>query len=387
MRGVEPIMFNQNVQRHSFGITSLNEKARATPSVAAREYLEKKAVQEHLELIDRRAEKAEKVYEAQKSISKITQRKLTESQIVGVMNKLGQEGKSVIFKEILFELFNKSLYLDDDFKIQKESNLRELINQYVDKKGGYAFLESAFKLTKSPLLKNIISVCENIVTTVTRRKLQEIREGNTDINSIRFEMNDDEIEELNYEKEKISIDELADLVRKKVLTVIQDERSRQQREEELYSDLEKQALEEGLSVEEVAQKVIVKATPIEESTIFNSLHRHSFKEILRESVASITGNGALDDDDDETEFDIDTSIEDIMEDEYEEPTIKDITEDGSDEDFNEEFDTNEKSEDINLDLVLAECITKYTLMEMAYTIKLEDYTAEDLRRLSHKLLN
>ena len=43
--------------------------------------------------------------------------------------------------------------------------------------------------------------------------------------------------------------------------------------------------------------------------------------------------------------------------------------------------------DIDMDLILAEAITKYTLMELAYTIKLEDYSSETVRKISQKLLN
>jgi len=377
-------MFNRKVERHSFGIRELSEHSKVSTAVAAKQYMEKQALLEHLNQIEKSTDRSEKEYEAKQAMSRIASRKLLESQIPAVVNKLHKEGREIVLKEILFEMFAKSLYLDADFVVQNENNLRHLVNQYVDKNGGYALIENAYNRTKSLLLKNIMTVCENVASKVARRKLTEIRENNTDLNDIRFELNEEETEELNYEKEKVSIDELADLVKKKVLTVIQDEKARQQKEEEIYRDLEQQAADQGTTVEEVMRKAVIKSIPIEESTLFNSLFRHSYKEILTESVASITGNGYLMEDNEDND-EVNTDIHDIKEDEYQEPTVDDVTTD--DFEAEEEIDVNPDEMDINMDLILAESIAKYTLMEMAYTIKLEDYTTESIRKLSQKLLN
>lgn len=371
-------MFNANtkVVRHSFGIKDLSEHSRISQFAAANEYLKKKAVLEHCESIEKKAAVSEKEYETKKSIENVYMKKITEAQIPTLVNEVYKKGREVLFKQLLFEMFTKSLYLDEEFIIEQQDNLKDVIESYVNKNGGFSLLENAYKQTKSPLLKNMIQLCESIARKVSQRKLKEAQKDIDDVNLINFELNEEESQEFDYEKEKLGIDELADLVKSKVLTVIQDEKQRQAEEEELYRDLENEISEsEDKSVEESLKKMIIKDLPIEESTLFNSLFRHSYKEAL-EALNNVTDHDIYDDDDAE-EYDIDFDEKESKKSEFKGyETIDDEIDDHASDDI-----------DIDMDLILAEAITKYTLMELAYTIKLEDYSSETVRKISQKLLN
>ena len=172
-------MFNANtkVVRHSFGIKDLSEHSRISQFAAANEYLKKKAVLEHCESIEKKAVVSEKEYETKKSLENVYMKKITEAQIPTLVNEVYKKGREVLFKQLLFEMFTKSLYLDEGFIIEQQDNLKDVIESYVNKNGGFSLLENAYKQSKSPLLKNMIQLCESVSRKVSQRKLKEAQQN------------------------------------------------------------------------------------------------------------------------------------------------------------------------------------------------------------------
>lgn len=371
-------MFNTKVQRHSFGIQNVSEHAKISSGAAANEFLRKRAVMEHYGQIDEQVAKGEKELQQQQVQQAIVTKSLLESQIPVLINELSRSGKEIIFKDIVFEMFSKSLVLDEDFVIAQEENLRALVESFIDGKGGYSLLENAYRETKSPFLKAIKTVCEATANTVARRKMSEAKEDNLDVSCINFELSDDEKEELEYSKEKVNVDQLSKLVKEKVLTVVQDEKERQAKEEEVYQDLEEQT-KDGESVEESIKRSLIKDSPVEESTLFNSIFRHSYKEALESTAANVAVQSlaVIDDDDDNEDYDVDSTEKDVMVDEFKEDTGVE----------GEAKTHGTVQSDIDMDLILAESITKYTLMELAHTIQLESHSYDSIRKISQQLLN
>jgi hypothetical protein len=375
-------MYNTKVERHSFGISKLTEHTRVSESVAANEFLQKRALLEHYSAIDRKMENSEKEFETSQAIGNVARHKLLESQIPVLINQIYQTGREVILKDILFEMFSKSLVLDEEFIVEQEENLRALVESYVEGKGGYSLLENAYRETKSPFLKSIKTVCESTANKVARRKMNDAQENQLDVSAIKFELNDDEKQELDYEKEKISVDKLSELVKNKVLTVVQDEKARQAKEEEVYQDLEDQAQENGGDDESVAESVkrsIIREMPVEESTLFNSLFRHSYKEMLESVASSVSADSIDDDDDNPDDYNINATEKDVM------ASAAEFQEDSTLK--GESAKHGSVQSDIDMDLILAESITKYTLMELSYTIQLENYGYDSIRKISQQLLN
>ena len=66
---------------------------------------------------------------------------------------------------------------------------------------------------------------------------------------------------------------------------------------------------------------------------------------------------------------------------YDEDTFNIITES-----VNDEFNPDEVNA-IDMDYILADTIAKYTLMETMYTIKLEDYNYDSIRKMTNNMLN
>lgn len=399
---------DNKVERFSTGIKELNQYNSITTGAAAHSFLEKNAVLEHTQGIDKSAELSEKAYEEKKKISAVQQKSLLESQILSQVNKLNQIGKDVLFKEIVFEMFTNALVLDEDFILEQTENLKAVVDEYIDANGGFKLLESAVRRTGSPLLKNIKNVCEACAKNVVQRKVKQTRESTAgsidEMDLLNFKLDDDEQKSFNYEKQNIGIDELSGLVKNKVLTVVQDEKQRESDQEELYNDIESQLQDdESVTTEEAAKealsKIAIKQNVVEETTLFNALIRHSYKEALENVAVSSSNQKAINDgDEDDSDFKVNNDLDDIKQDEFKEQTTADI-EDSEyklskeisdvypDDEDNIDQDMGQDDFDIDMDVVLAEAVTKYTLMELAYTINLEQYSVDTVRKISQKLVN
>ena len=390
-------MFNRQVTRHSVGKKQPTQLDMVSEAVVTAKFLENIALERKNREIERAIEAAEKRKEEQKVLSSVVENSLLESRLVIVINDLNKKGRDIIFKDILFEFFYKSLLLDEPFKREQEENLRYVIESFVDKNGGYEYLKSAYQRTKSPILKAIMECCESIAGKVCTRKMCECKDKKIGIEDINFELNDEEKEELKYRKANLSIDDLADLVKDKVLTVVKDEKERKIKEEELQKELEAQAEMDGTTVEEAYRAYVLPARKgYEESTLFDSIFQNTYK-IALESIM-VQNSGYLHQDNYDANMDTDMivnhEVDDVKGNEWHPYKMSDAKRG----EYSVETERNEYENDsedpldddsykLDMDLILAESITKYTLMEVAFTIMLEDYNYQKIQKISQKLLN
>lgn len=386
--------FNTRVQKHSLGIADITQYNSISNGFAASNFMENQSLKESSMVSESRIDAIEENIKTAKTHERIAMRQLTEHQIPALANVVLSEGKTILFKEILFEMFHNALVIDDDFKVKHSDNLRGVVGNYVDKNGGFKFLTESYQKSKSPYLKNIITLCESTASHVSKRKMTEVKKGEVDLQSLKFALNKDEEEVFSKEKEKLNVEELGDLVKDKVLTVIRDEKARQQKEKELFEDLENQANEEGKPLQESLRIHTIEHYPVKESTLFNSLFHNSYKELM-EAVAAIHAKTSDDKDIDvydELDTRIDTDIDDIKEDEFIVTDKDNIKRDEYQDDEQDDDDDDDEGFDrgglnVDMDLILAETVTQYTLLEVAHTIKLETFTPDMIRKISQKIMN
>lgn len=303
--------------------------------------------------------------------STIAAAQMLESYLITLSNRLYQEGKDMVFKDIMRDIYLESLYLDDDFKQENASNIYEVIESYIDKNGGFAMLEAACKKEGTKLLSDMKEVVEKTSRKCAMRKVKDLKEAcNSDKNKgeralevmnnkHEFDMNDEEVKEYIKSREKLSSDEIVELVKGKVLDVIKDEKARQQDIERFEAEIAEQAesiakTTESEAFKEAAMSQISQNTFVD-MTLFESIQVSTMKEMMN----SRDGN----------EYnDLDTYIEENDEDSFDDED--DILED------DEIFEGA-----LNMDMVLAESITKYTLLEVFHTLKLENFTRESVQQL------
>ncbi|MMZ42233.1 hypothetical protein D1872_37530 [compost metagenome] len=334
----------------------------------------------HHDEMDRRVAVAESMQSINDHNERITEREISESHIPIMLNKLDASGKLTVFKEILFEMYKGAMIPDPDFVESHEEQLRESFFDYIDEKGGLKLLESAVRVNKSPWLQELKTLVESVSSSVVRRKYTEIREGNTQPQNITFELDCDEKDRLNLGKQDLNVDEISDLVKSKVLTVIKDEQERQKKQDQLFQDLEEESANitgDG-NVTESKKSLFIEKPIVEESTLFNSIFRHICKEYVSENLSIASQDS--DDDIDPDDVDVNADSKDAAK--------GDGSSISTDPDSNNDDIEllNDDELDIDMDLILVESICQYTMSELLYTIQLENYTRQDVRQISQQLL-
>lgn len=268
----------------------------------------------------------EKNYAIREQQSMIVDHMLESTRALQNNSDLYKKGKELVFKNIILDMLYESLYLDNEFKAGLKESLYDVVSNYIDERGGYGLLESAVIKTKSPYLSKLKSICEKTTKGTCKRKIKEADE------SIDFSLTPEEEEEFELDKSELNIESLSKVVKEKVLNVVKDEKEREKKEAELIKELSD---ETDMTEDEVEEAMRVSDTTninVYEATLFNALFRDSYSQYITEGAGS--------------------------------------------EDF-----------DINMDVVLAEAITKYTLLEVFHTIGLENLSSSEIHKKIQRMLN
>lgn len=306
-----------------------------------------------------------------------------QSYLPNLSNKIYMEGLEVIFKDIISNIYLESLYLDDDFKNTQKDGLVAFVYEYVDENGGYSILKNALNSNPTPLLNKIKAVCEGCSRTSAQRKVQGLKEACNNGNSAseimegqhKFEMNDDEIKDYLSKRDNLSQDEIAEFVKAKVLDVIKDEKQRQVKEEEFEEKLNQEI--DSLNIEDDEKKEKAKQVAKEgfnmkynknkyvDMTLFEAIQCATMKEAINAAhivqCNDINDEGELGqtDDDEHEDHQLPEDDDDIL---------------GEDDII--------KENSIDMDVILAESISKYTMLEVFNTLKLKKFTRENVMKMT-----
>lgn len=364
------------VETYSFNKTNTRTIDNMSETAAANSALRKIKAQEQDSLYESQLMQDELHSYYNKLNEGVVNRYVRESQIPNNINRINQVAKEAILKDILFEVFYNSLLMDEYFLKENFYNIKHLTDKYVDDNGGFKVLDNAIKDSiDSTLLKKIKSVCESLALEVCNRKLSDSKES-SEVDLIDFDMNEDEKNKLDCaKKDDLNIEKISELVKSKVLTVVKDEKERQELNSELIEKIEEDLKEDENVVDEKSLKeamnnIVLSKSVVESSTLFDSLFRDSYQEYLQENVAITSTDKANTDDAKEMskEYDTEMDIDDAL-------------------GLNDDDDESVENSELNMDLILTEAITKYTLMETLYTLGLENYSYDNIRKLTERMLN
>lgn len=316
---------NLKVQRFSTGIKTVGEYTNISEAALLRQSENKRIVTESATA---NQVNIDKKLSTQKELSRqsgIANRMILENSRFTILNNMGIQAKEETFKQIIFEAFYNALVLDTDFLMENYDTIKSFSDNYIDNHGGFSLLEEACKRHKNnKLLKNLKEACTKSASRVATRKNEQMSDR-YEAEMIKFELNDEEKDEIRYSSD-LGIDEVAGIVKDKVKKVLQSEQERQSSEEELMSELEEVGVKES---------TIHYNNIVEETTLFNGLMRRCAKTILQEQA------------------------QEGME---------------------------EADETLNMDVVLTEAITNYTLLEVMNTYMLEDFPLAKVRQMAHDSL-
>lgn len=162
---------------------------------------------------------------------------------IGLRQRIIRVGLIETRKKVLEELVYEAYWLDDAVKECTADQITDSIDNvmsYIDENfHGARVAESEY----SPLLKNVSAVIEGVVEKAADRIYNAALEsGEVDPE---FELTDSEEEELDNKLGDLGRDEIVDLIRNKVASVVQDEKEKGQERAEMFKALDGEINSDG----------------------------------------------------------------------------------------------------------------------------------------------
>ena len=233
---------------------------------------------------------------------KVNDRRMNDYKESKLFNQVLQEGsaelKEFLMKDFMTELVVESLLVDKNIVEKNFKNIAELVEEQLEKIGGFEGVKKISMETQNPLLHNIVKLCENTAKDVAARNLKDSKDKKAD--DLDLKMDKKEMEEFDYSKKSLGIETIVDVVKDKVFQVVQDEQKINNEKQEVIMELEEKIdeLEEPVDVEEAMNFIFNKKT-IEETSLFDSIMRKRYTQLLESNSSPIFENDELDPEDPE----------------------------------------------------------------------------------------
>ena len=233
---------------------------------------------------------------------KVNDRRLNDYKESKLFNHVLQEGsaelKEFLMKDFMTEIVVESLLVDKNVVEKNLKNISELVEEQLEKIGGFEGVKRIAMETQNPLLQNVVKICENTAKDVAARNLKDSKDKKAD--DLDLKMDKKEMEEFDYSKKSLGIETIVDVVKDKVFQVVQDEQKINNEKQEVILELEEKIdeLEEPVDVEEAMNFIFNKKT-IEETSLFDSIMRKRYAQLLESNSSPIFENDEPDPEDPE----------------------------------------------------------------------------------------
>ena len=191
-----------------------------------------------LEGVDTSSESENKktaVLDTLKEQAAIKQRK---NGLASLESRLFTEGKAMLWNKILFEMTYDACWIDAPVKAQLIKPLYETFSSTID------FINTTCpKSFKGHGATRLLEAMDAIVTEAAKKASKRIAkeckdDPNSDPDHINFNLNDEEEEKFNEDLQDLGKDDIAEKVKDKVLTVIQDEKDANKKKAEAMKELD-----------------------------------------------------------------------------------------------------------------------------------------------------
>ena len=309
---------------------------------------------------------------------KVNDRRMNDYKESKLFNQVLQEGsaelKEFLIKDFMTEIVVESLLVDKNVVEKNFKNIAELVEEQLEKIGGFEGVKRIAMETQNPLLHNIVKLCENTAKDVAARNLKDSKDKKAD--DLDLKMDKKEMEEFDYSKKSLGIETIVDVVKDKVFQVVQDEQKINNEKQEVIMELEEKIdeLEEPVDVEEAMNFIFNKKT-IEETSLFDSIMRKRYGQLLESNSSPIFENDEPDPEDPEEYYGM------IANDEYLMDEIE-LVDDEEVEDYFLESFCKEAKNNIMSAYVNRDVEGVYSLLE-AINGSLIEYV-KDLKETNHK---
>ena len=216
---------NRKALLENYNAKKLSDDRQSVLEATQAETEEKALTEEHIESIRDRRREERAVKEA--SLNRLT---------------LLESAKKITMNKVLFEMVYDAYWLDDNVK---RESIQETYNEYRNVLGLVENVCGGSKTKdgdKTEFIKNVESVVEEACKKAVDRIIKEQKESGEPTKE--FEFTSEEESDLDKKLSELGRDEIVDLVKKKVLTVVQDERKSGKEKAEMLKELDNTENEE-----------------------------------------------------------------------------------------------------------------------------------------------
>ena len=264
---------------------------------------------------------------------KVEDRRMSELTDKKAFEKGMQEGfvnlKESLMKDILTQICVESLLVDKEDVDNNLKTINHIVEEHVDNVGGFNGIKKIAESTNNKLLQSFVLICEETSKKVGERNMKDAK---GDAKKLDFELSKEEMDDFDYKKQSVGVETVVDVVKDKVLNVVQDEQKMNANKKDVMMEIEDQinSNEEEIPAEEAMQFIFNQAG-IEEVTLFDSLMRRNYKQFLESNSSYIFESIDFEDemgDFEDDEFSIQDLIDDddFDEDEYDDEDFDDYEE-------------------------------------------------------------
>ena len=154
--------------------------------------------------------------------------------------RLTEEGFQKCYDTAIFEMVYNACWIDDDIKEKTIQQMLEAYNnvkEILDKAG----IEKVSVAEESVFVKNVKEVVMEAAKKTAKRIAKNAKDSNNDqegIKKIEFEMTGAEADALDTNLSELNHEDLSELVKQKVLTVIQDEQESGEKKSKIFNEIE-----------------------------------------------------------------------------------------------------------------------------------------------------
>lgn len=191
-----------------------------------------------LENVDSAAGKEAQKNAALDKIKEETAAKQRKQNLASLESRLFTEGKKMLWGKVLFETAYDACWIDAPLKERLMQPLYETFESTVN------FVQEVCpKAFPGKPSTRLLEVMDSIITEAAKKASKRIAKEcsdnpNSDPDRINFDLNDEEEEKLNQDLQDLGKDDIADKVKDKVLTVIQDEKAAGKKKAETMKELD-----------------------------------------------------------------------------------------------------------------------------------------------------
>lgn len=217
-----------------------------------------------------------------------------------VINESYEKLKNDLFCNILHHICLEALAIDEEPMYESMEQITDSINEQFKSIGGLDVLKEQAKTSNNELIKRMIAVCENTAKKVADRNLKECDSAD----EFKFELNDEEKDDFDYNKDSINIDAISNKIKDKIIKVVTDEKKANTKKTEIMDEI-KDKLDEDEVEDEAATEAMefIFNQKIETTTLFEALMRDCYKITLETPEKTFYGSYVKENsEEDDTEY-------------------------------------------------------------------------------------